>query len=123
MKQRNYWVLAVILVLTGLTVWLALPDHPGIHIGSGERAFDRDVRIHQGLDLQGGIQVLLEADLPPDADVDTQAMSTARRIIEEQAPFVDIRVIGQFEAPDWEVLPRQEPDPDAEPGPKPDPKP
>lgn len=47
----------------------------------------------------------------------------ARRIIEEQAPFVDIRVIGQFEAPDWEVLPRQEPDPDAKPGPKPGPKP
>ncbi len=29
----------------------------------------------------------------------------ARRIIDEQAPFVEIRVLGQFEAPEWEVLP------------------
>jgi protein-export membrane protein SecD len=84
MKQRIYWVLAAILVVTGLAIWLALPDHPGIHIGSGEDAFDRDVRIHQGLDLQGGIQVLLEADLPEDAEIDAQAMSTARRIIEDR---------------------------------------
>jgi len=84
MKQRIYWVLAVIFILTGLTIWLALPDNPGIHIKLGERSFDRDVRIHQGLDLQGGIQVLLEADLPADAEVDSQAMSTARRIIEDR---------------------------------------
>ncbi|MFL7808237.1 MAG: preprotein translocase subunit SecD, partial [Anaerolineae bacterium] len=82
MKQRIYWVLAAILALTGLTIWLALPNNPGIHIGDG--VFDRDVRIHQGLDLQGGIQVLLEADLPADTEVDAQAMSTARRIIEDR---------------------------------------
>ncbi|MBN7796674.1 antibiotic biosynthesis monooxygenase family protein [Parahaliea mediterranea] len=28
-----------------------------------------------------------------------------RAIIAAQAPFVDIRVIGEFEAPEWEVLP------------------
>jgi len=84
MKQRIYWVLAAIAALTGLAIWLALPDHPGIHIGRGDNAFNREVRIHQGLDLQGGIQVLLEADLPEDTEVDAQAMSTARRIIEER---------------------------------------
>lgn len=84
MKQRIYWVLAAILALTGLAIWIALPNHPGIHIGRGDQAFDREVRIRQGLDLQGGIQVLLEADLPADAEVDTQAMSTARRIIQER---------------------------------------
>ena len=26
-------------------------------------------------------------------------------VIESQAPFVDIHVIGEFEAPEWEVLP------------------
>lgn len=26
-------------------------------------------------------------------------------IISAEAPFVDIRVIGEFEAPDWEVIP------------------
>ena len=28
-----------------------------------------------------------------------------QEIIESQAPFVDIRFIGEFEAPEWEVLP------------------
>ena len=84
MKQRIYWVLAVILLLTGLAVWLALPENPGIHIRIGNWGIDREVRIRQGLDLQGGIQVLLEADLPPETEVDSQAMATARRIIQER---------------------------------------
>jgi len=29
----------------------------------------------------------------------------ARRIIAEQSEFVDVRVIGEFEDPDWVVLP------------------
>lgn len=28
-----------------------------------------------------------------------------RAIIASQAPFVDIRVVGEFESPEWEVLP------------------
>ena len=28
-----------------------------------------------------------------------------RAIIEEQSPFVDIRFIGEYEAPEWEVIP------------------
>lgn len=28
-----------------------------------------------------------------------------RRIIAEQAEYVDIRVIGEYEAPEWEVIP------------------
>jgi len=28
-----------------------------------------------------------------------------RAIIASQAPFVDIRVVGEFEAPQWEVVP------------------
>ena len=28
-----------------------------------------------------------------------------QEIIESQAPFVEIRFIGEFEAPEWEVLP------------------
>jgi heme-degrading monooxygenase HmoA len=40
----------------------------------------------------------MEAD--PSADV--------QRIIAEQAEFVDVRVIGEFEDPDWVVSPGQE---------------
>ena len=82
MKQRTYLVLAAILVLTAAAIWIALPSNPGIHIQVGSFQYDREVKIHQGLDLQGGIQVLLEADLPEDVQVTTQSIETARKIIE-----------------------------------------
>jgi protein-export membrane protein SecD len=82
MKQRIYWVLAAILVLTAAAIWIALPNNPGIHIHGAGIDYDREIDIRQGLDLQGGIQVLLEADLPADAEVDAQSIETARKIIE-----------------------------------------
>jgi protein-export membrane protein SecD len=82
MKRRLYSVLAVIFVLTAIALWIALPANPGIHLQVGEIDYNREVKINQGLDLQGGIQVLMEADLPDDAEIDPQSMATARKIIE-----------------------------------------
>ncbi len=80
MRERTFAVLATILLLSGFAAWVALPTNPGIHI----LGLDRAVQIRQGLDLQGGIQVLLEADLPADAEVDPTAIETARKIIENR---------------------------------------
>jgi protein-export membrane protein SecD len=77
-------VLAAILVLAAIALWLALPNNPGIHLHIGGIDYDRNIKINQGLDLQGGIQVLLEADLPADEKVDPEAMATARKIIENR---------------------------------------
>ena len=38
----------------------------------------------QGLDLQGGLQVLLEADLSPEAEVTREQMDTSRQIIDRR---------------------------------------
>ncbi len=84
MKQRTLVVLIVILVITAATIWIALPGNPGIHIHMWGINYDRDIRIVQGLDLQGGIQVLLQADLPAGSEVKADAMETARRIIENR---------------------------------------
>jgi protein-export membrane protein SecD len=84
MNQRTLSVLAAILILVAMAVWIALPNNPGIHIHTLGIDVDRDVAIKQGLDLQGGIQVLLEADLSEDTAVDAQAMETARKIIENR---------------------------------------
>lgn len=70
MKKWQDWLwLAVIVILTAVAVWVIQnPAYP----------------IRQGLDLQGGLQVLLEADLPPDQEVDPQQMDTARQIIDQR---------------------------------------
>ncbi|MCC6626084.1 MAG: protein translocase subunit SecD, partial [Chloroflexi bacterium] len=64
--------LAIILVITGLALLIALPDEMALLPGlTGVR---EATRLRQGLDLQGGIQVLLEARPAPGATLDSDVM-------------------------------------------------
>lgn len=80
MQPRDIRLLAFIAVLVAFIIWVALPNNPGIRIGNWER----DIRIHQGLDLQGGMQVLLEADLPEDEAVSADAMEATAKVVESR---------------------------------------
>ena len=73
------WLIPILLLVAG-AVWVVNPNNPGIHLGS----YNRDVRIVRGLDLQGGLRVLLEADLPADTEVTTEQMQTVRDIVENR---------------------------------------
>ncbi|MCD6302388.1 MAG: protein translocase subunit SecD, partial [Anaerolineae bacterium] len=80
MQPRDIRLLAAIAILVAFTIWVALPDNPGIQIGDWER----DIRIHQGLDLQGGMQVLLEADLADVGTVSADAMEATAKVVENR---------------------------------------
>jgi len=86
MRQRNISLLIAIVLLTAVLIWINLPDNPGIHIRLGGLQIDRDIYIHQGLDLQGGLQVLLEADVTSDqaASFDARTMEAARVVVENR---------------------------------------
>jgi preprotein translocase subunit SecD len=77
MNRRNPVNLILILLLVIVVVWIDLPNNPGIHIGS----FNRDITTHLGLDLQGGLQVLLQA--PPNTT--PQQLQDARQIVENRS--------------------------------------
>ena len=79
MKQNRRWIIPI-LILFAVSVYINLPNHPGIHLGN----YDKDIKTQLGLDLVGGVQALLEADLPLDAEVNSDNMETARRIIEDR---------------------------------------
>ena len=79
MKRNQRWTIPILILLV-LSIYINLPNNPGIHLGS----FDKDLKIQLGLDLVGGVQALLEADLPPDVEVTKENMQTARRIIEDR---------------------------------------
>ena len=65
MRNRSLLLtLALVLVIAAFAAWVAWPGNPGINLRLGSTVIARDVRVVQGLDLQGGIQVLLEADPP-----------------------------------------------------------
>jgi len=88
MKYRYVRYLIPILVLFGLAAWFALPGHPGIHLGS----FQRDIDLVRGLDLQGGLRVLLEADLPESAQIESDRLQSARDIVENR-----VNALGVYE--------------------------
>ena len=82
----HYRWLVVIIVITAISLWMNLPNNPGIHLdldGDGKNEIDRMVEVRPGLDLRGGLRVLLAADLPPD-QIQAGDMETARRIVENR---------------------------------------
>lgn len=69
--------------------------------------FERNTAARLGLDLQGGLQVLLEADLPETTSINADEMETARSIVENRTNALgvsenliqvagDRRIVGEF---------------------------
>lgn len=57
--RRNIWiVLGVILVITALAGLVDWPTGPNINIGK----FSKEIKVHEGLDLQGGTHLVYELD-------------------------------------------------------------
>ncbi len=72
-----------------------------------ETLFTQDLTPRLGLDLRGGLQVLLEADLPEDAQIDAASMDIARDIVQQRTDALGVnenviqvagerRIVGEF---------------------------
>jgi preprotein translocase subunit SecD len=94
--------LVIILIVIATVIWLNLPSS-NIDIGN----FQRDLKPKLGLDLRGGLQVVLEVDLPAEATVTTQSMDDAKTIFENRANGLGVsevvfqvagtrRIVGEF---------------------------
>lgn len=77
-------MIILIVVLAAITLYIVVPNSPGLHISAGPIDIQRDFEIKQGLDLQGGVQVLLEADLEPGQELEPGALDVAAKIIENR---------------------------------------
>ncbi|NPV68965.1 MAG: protein translocase subunit SecD [Anaerolineae bacterium] len=85
MSGHIRWLIVTIVVAV-VSIWMVLPDNPGIHLdlnNDGKAEIARTIAIRPGLDLQGGLRVLLAADLPAD-QITAGDMETARRIVENR---------------------------------------
>ncbi len=80
MSQRSYYLLIIIAVVLALAIYIVIPNSPGIHAGS----FNKDFITRLGLDLVGGVQALLEADLPANTPIEAGAMDAATGIVENR---------------------------------------
>ncbi|MGD8402065.1 MAG: protein translocase subunit SecD [Anaerolineales bacterium] len=108
MIRNVYTRLIVILVILGVALWVDLNDNIIIYNPFNDtRIVDHNVSTRLGLDLRGGLQVLLEADLPADTPVDADSMETARTIMENRTNALGVsenvlqiagerRIVGEF---------------------------
>ncbi|HMQ31154.1 MAG TPA: protein translocase subunit SecD [Chloroflexaceae bacterium] len=73
MRSRELTSIILIVIVAGLALW--------INLAPSQNFLGRDVRFRLGLDLQGGIQVLLRATEP---EVTREQLDTARGVIERR---------------------------------------
>jgi protein-export membrane protein SecD len=87
MRRSNAWQLAVVILLALVALYVDLnvahPDWVQTLL-FWRPADQRDIGLRLGLDLQGGLQVLLAADVPADQPIESGSMETARRIVENR---------------------------------------
>jgi preprotein translocase subunit SecD len=83
MQQRNIAWLLVTAILVAAATYVVLPG-PGLNLSIGGFTLNNDLTVRQGLDLQGGLQVLLEADVPPETEINASAMGVAKEIVENR---------------------------------------
>ena len=87
MRNRNTVVLILIILLALAILWIDLPIQ---HIGAKQILFwqqpveSRSLMIKQGLDLQGGTQILLEAKPAEGQTVTPADLQTAKTIVERR---------------------------------------
>ena len=85
MFQRFQRYLVPILIIIVLAIFVDFPNS-GIHINIDSLGvhIDRSFPTRLGLDLVGGVQALLEADVPASQTVAADSMRTARQIVENR---------------------------------------
>jgi len=102
MNQRRYVFLGLIVLLVVIGIWINLPNSQ-INLGS----FQRDLETQLGLDLRGGLQVLMEVQLPEDEPVTQEQLDVARMIMENRSNALGVsevtfqtagtrRLVGEF---------------------------
>ena len=74
--MKKYLPLAVSLSVIILAIYLNLPTVPWF--------FGQNISTHLGLDLKGGVQALLEADVPSTTQITSADMDDAKSIIENR---------------------------------------
>ncbi|RJP52054.1 MAG: protein translocase subunit SecD [Anaerolineaceae bacterium] len=100
--------LILIAVIVALAAWIDFSTELKIpNPITGQTLWRRDVSPKLGLDLRGGLQVVLEADLPEGTEISNEQMETARLILENRTNALGVnesvlqvagsnRIVGEF---------------------------
>lgn len=100
MKFKPIYTFVIIVILTLFSVWITLPTDT---LDFGGWKSNNNIYIHQGLDLQGGLQVVLEARPPEGETVSSDALEGTRDTLERRVnelgvsePLIQTRGVNQI---------------------------
>ncbi len=104
MRNKNTWLI-VIALLVVFSVWVDFSNHIKIYNPINDTALvDKDVKIKLGLDLRGGLQALLEADVPAETKVDSAELENAKNILQNRANALGVSEISMQTAGDRRIV-------------------
>jgi preprotein translocase subunit SecD len=106
MNRRQYNWLFLIIPLIALAIWVDTSKQITIAnpFNSQTSLIDRNTAIQLGLDLRGGLQVLLEADLPTNATVSSDDLNVTRQILESRANALGVSEVVMQVAPPRRIV-------------------
>lgn len=105
MNRRPYLMLVLILILVAFSLWIDLSDQITITNPFNQKALvERNVSTRLGLDLRGGLQTLLEADLPENTTVNLDDLKIARQILENRSNALGVSEVVMQVAPPRRIV-------------------
>ncbi len=104
MRNRNNW-LVVIVLLIAFSLWIDLSKNIVIYNPFNDTPLvDRNVDLKLGLDLRGGLQALLEADVPADTAISSEDLLNAKNILQNRANALGVSEITMQTAGDRRIV-------------------
>lgn len=103
-RNKTLWLIVIALLLV-LSLWVDLSKKITIYSPFSDKPLvDRNVDIKLGLDLRGGVQTLLEADVPADSVVKAEDMAIAKSILENRANGLGVSEVVMQVAGDRRIV-------------------
>jgi len=103
-RRNNNWLIGII-VLILISAFIVSQDKIEIpNPFNGGTLFSRSTAIRLGLDLRGGLQTLLEADVPADQAVSSQDLAVTRQILENRANGLGVSEVVMQTAGDRRIV-------------------
>ncbi len=103
-QSRTNWFILV-LVLVALAIWVDASKLIKITNPFNDKVLvSRDVSIRLGLDLRGGLQTLLEADVPASQTVDPAELKVTQQILESRANGLGVSEVVMQTAGDRRIV-------------------
>jgi preprotein translocase subunit SecD len=94
MRNRNSWLIGIVLLIA-FSLWIDLSKNIVVYNPFKDTPLvERNVETKLGLDLRGGLQALLEADVPADTVVTTEELTNAKNILQNRANALGVSEIS-----------------------------